>query len=235
MYLLPPALFPADPLDTTDQRYLNYEHVPLQHPLQKALKIDLYNTKYLQPPLAQLQGSQQNQLSQPIDTEALVLLHIPTTNKLHQETNTSPEPYESIDDTDEAENTNRLTTIQQSSEDEIDLHTNINILLGSFNFEPLSSAKRTRYKVHHDQWDQYYQQCIAQNITPPSIGSQVHQQQLPHRRRKQLRHKSNNLELYKIFNSVCLLLSINTRHMNHSCRASGVCLLVDEKKTHSLL
>ena len=73
--------------------------------------------------------------------------------------------------------------------DEIDLHTNSNILLGPFNFEPLSSANRTRYKIHHVQWDQCYQQCNAQNITPPSISSRVHQQPLPHRRRKKLRQK----------------------------------------------
>ena len=67
--------------------------------------------------------------------------------------------------------------------DEINLHSNINVLLGPFNFEQVSTTNRTRYKVHHNHWDQCYQQCLNQNLTPPSIGSQVHQQPLPHRRR----------------------------------------------------
>ena len=289
LYLLPPALFPADPLDTTYQRYLNYEHAPLQHPLQQALQIDLYNTKYLQPPLAQLQGDQRNQFTQPVDAQALSSPHIPTNSELHQETNTTPEKYEITDEASQEDTTNRLTSIQQSSDklffikyttegtmrpkwyliqvdmdatleanprvrttgiyyctflarhpndktkndeysrfwpdwyeytkhkitgiiqygkrilfpphqtpnpdkyiqwaDEIDLHTNDNVLLGPFNFEPISPANRTRYKVHHNHWDLCYQQCIEQNITPPSISSQVHQQPLPHRRRTKSQQK----------------------------------------------
>ena len=43
LYLLPPAIFPSDPLDTMDVRYLNYSNAPIVHPLKKALKIEVYN------------------------------------------------------------------------------------------------------------------------------------------------------------------------------------------------
>ena len=34
MYLLPPRIFPRDPLDTTDQQYLNYDYAPVTSPLK---------------------------------------------------------------------------------------------------------------------------------------------------------------------------------------------------------
>ena len=52
LYLLPPALFPSDPLDTPNQRYLNYKHAPIPHPLQQPLQIELYNDKYFPPTTA---------------------------------------------------------------------------------------------------------------------------------------------------------------------------------------
>ena len=39
LYLLPPSLFPSKPLDTLDQRYLNYENAPVVSPLKKPLQI----------------------------------------------------------------------------------------------------------------------------------------------------------------------------------------------------
>ena len=44
LYLLLPALFPSEPLDTTDRQYLNITHTPVVHPLQQSLKIESYNT-----------------------------------------------------------------------------------------------------------------------------------------------------------------------------------------------
>ncbi|GFH50457.1 predicted protein [Chaetoceros tenuissimus] len=38
LYLLPPNLYPSDPLDTLDQRFLNYDHPPIQNPLHRPLQ-----------------------------------------------------------------------------------------------------------------------------------------------------------------------------------------------------
>ena len=46
LYLLPPAIFPSDPLDTMDVRYLNYSNTLITSPLEKALKIEMYNDTY---------------------------------------------------------------------------------------------------------------------------------------------------------------------------------------------
>ena len=46
LYLLPPAIFPSDPLDTMNARYLNYSNTPVISPLKKALKIEMYNDTY---------------------------------------------------------------------------------------------------------------------------------------------------------------------------------------------
>ena len=52
LYLLPPAIFPSDPIDTMDARYLNYSNAPIVHPLQKALKIEVYNDMFFEKPPA---------------------------------------------------------------------------------------------------------------------------------------------------------------------------------------
>ena len=46
LYLLPPALFPHEPVDTMDQRYLNFSHAPMASPLKRTLNIELYNDTY---------------------------------------------------------------------------------------------------------------------------------------------------------------------------------------------
>ena len=50
LYLLPPVIFLSDPLDRPDQQYLNYEHAPIVHPLNKSLKIEMYNDTYFTKP-----------------------------------------------------------------------------------------------------------------------------------------------------------------------------------------
>ena len=45
LYLLPPAIFSSDPLDTMDMRYLNYFNAPVISPLNKTLKMEIYNNK----------------------------------------------------------------------------------------------------------------------------------------------------------------------------------------------
>ena len=49
LYLLPPALFPTEVLDTMDQRFLDCNHAPVVSPLLKPMRIELYNDKWLQP------------------------------------------------------------------------------------------------------------------------------------------------------------------------------------------
>ena len=46
LYLLPPSLFPNNPVDTMDQRYLNYSFAPIFPPLKKPLQIELYNDTF---------------------------------------------------------------------------------------------------------------------------------------------------------------------------------------------
>ena len=46
LYLLPPAIFPCDSLDTMDVRFLNYSNAPVISPLKKSLKIEIYNDTY---------------------------------------------------------------------------------------------------------------------------------------------------------------------------------------------
>ena len=66
LYLLPPSIFPVEPLDTMDTRFLNYEHAPIASPLQKSLKIELYNDQFFHTPNTISQPSR-NQPSTPID------------------------------------------------------------------------------------------------------------------------------------------------------------------------
>ena len=44
---MPPALFPSAPLDTIDQQYLDNQFAPVVNPLKGALKVQLYNDKWL--------------------------------------------------------------------------------------------------------------------------------------------------------------------------------------------
>ncbi len=90
LFLLPPAIFPNDPLDTTDNRYLNFDHIPLVDPLNSALRIDLHNDTYFS-----MEGKQhilqKNSPATPINDVAFSWHDaLPSTAKLHKETDTSP-------------------------------------------------------------------------------------------------------------------------------------------------
>ena len=50
IYLLPPAIFPSDPLDTIYVRYLNYSNAPIVSQLKKHLKIEMYNNVHFDKP-----------------------------------------------------------------------------------------------------------------------------------------------------------------------------------------
>ena len=43
LYLLPPAISPHDTLDTTNQKYLNYNYDPIVSLLNKPINTELYN------------------------------------------------------------------------------------------------------------------------------------------------------------------------------------------------
>ena len=76
LYLLPPAIFPSDPLDTMDVRYLNYSNAPIVHPLKKALKIEVYNDMFFDKPLT-LQSDSTDKFSCQLDVMALNTHEIP--------------------------------------------------------------------------------------------------------------------------------------------------------------
>ena len=50
LYLLPPAIFSSDPLDTMDVRYLNHSNAPIISPLKKELKIEIDNDIHFDKP-----------------------------------------------------------------------------------------------------------------------------------------------------------------------------------------
>ena len=46
LYLLPASIFPHDPVDTMDQRYLNFSNSSIVSPFKKPLQIELYNDTF---------------------------------------------------------------------------------------------------------------------------------------------------------------------------------------------
>ena len=46
LYLLLPSLKPCETVDTTYTQYMDQSHAPIINPLKKALRIELYNTKW---------------------------------------------------------------------------------------------------------------------------------------------------------------------------------------------
>jgi hypothetical protein len=90
LFLLPPAIFPQDPIDTMDHRYLNFDHTPTVGDKHSAMAIDVYNDTFFT-----LDGKQKH--TSPARTESLMdkqasTWHdlIPTTTEMHQATNTTP-------------------------------------------------------------------------------------------------------------------------------------------------
>ncbi|GFH62173.1 hypothetical protein CTEN210_18649 [Chaetoceros tenuissimus] len=76
LYLLPPNLYPSDPLDTLDQRFLNYDHPPIQNPLHRPLRIESRADQFLFPPTI-IQQPLQDQPEHHLDIEAIAP-HLPT-------------------------------------------------------------------------------------------------------------------------------------------------------------
>ena len=90
LFLLPPAIFPQDPLDTMDHRYLNFDHTPIVSNQHNAMDIDFYNDTFFT-----LKGKEK--YTSPAHTESVIDKQtskwhniIPTTKELHKETKTEP-------------------------------------------------------------------------------------------------------------------------------------------------
>ena len=108
LYILPPNLFPSEPMDTMDERYLNSEHAPMVSPLHRPLKIELYNDTYFPPTSAKLQESMVDKPSCLVDNhvESPVLIPVkeleamPRTDKIFDESGNSLPAIEHSDITD---------------------------------------------------------------------------------------------------------------------------------------
>ena len=96
LYLLPPALFPAEPLDTMDQRYLNSQHAPLTHPLKHPFQIDLYNDIYFQPSLHTRSRKPTNKPFLDIDNTAFQAHTFDSSTELHSTTSTTTHQVEAL-------------------------------------------------------------------------------------------------------------------------------------------
>ena len=83
LYLLPPAIFPIDPLDTMDVRYLNYSNAPIISPLKKALNIDMYNAVHFgNPPVSHSESL--DKFSCQLDETVFIPHHSATTSMVRQ-------------------------------------------------------------------------------------------------------------------------------------------------------
>ena len=69
LYLLPPSIFPSEPLDCMDERYLNFSSAPIVSPLAKPLKIELYNNTFFPTNSKHITKPSYNH---PIDTKAFL-------------------------------------------------------------------------------------------------------------------------------------------------------------------
>ena len=100
LYLLPPSLFPHEPVDTMDQRYLNSSSAPVVFSLEKALHIDMYNEKHYSINLKHTTSPSFDIPSCRVDESALNEHHatvsIPSAASLFEELYTSLPAIESI-------------------------------------------------------------------------------------------------------------------------------------------
>ena len=109
LYLLPPSLYPPEPVDTMDQRYLNYENAPIVSPLRKPLGIELYNEVHFHPKPPKTTSLTVNKPCCKVDEQAFAShspliqdlnsnnteeenanLHVTPTEQLHEPTTFSP-------------------------------------------------------------------------------------------------------------------------------------------------
>ena len=103
LYLLAPALFPSQPLDTINQQYLNSTHDPIVNPLMKSLKIELYNNKLLNGNSSNHALSTSPHVDQPSNAVNHLALRprtvtpYPSTTKLHQSASKALSDHDTLD------------------------------------------------------------------------------------------------------------------------------------------
>ena len=142
LYLLPLKLFPHEPLDTIDERYLNYDHAPLTSPLQKSLNIELYNEQSFNPRLPSFQPSKDTPATS-IDKTAF-LKHtapaIPSINDLQSIAQTHPIPIE-------------ISPLPSQSPTNLQLFQQINLSkdkLFFINYTPANTMRKRWYIIQVD-------------------------------------------------------------------------------------
>ena len=90
LYLLPPSIFPHDPVDTMDQRYLNFSNSLVVSPFKKPLQIELYNDTYFPSKSKHINKPSLDQPSCQIDSLAFTPYSsnkIPPSSTLFEESN----------------------------------------------------------------------------------------------------------------------------------------------------
>ena len=92
LYFFPPSLFPYNPIDTMDQRYLNYSFAPIVSPLKNSLQIELYNDIYFPSNSKHITSPTLDQASCRVDEFALkehnIKLCIPSAASLFKDSDT---------------------------------------------------------------------------------------------------------------------------------------------------
>ena len=79
LYLLSPSIFPHNPVDTMDQRYLNFTNAPIVSPLKKPLQIELFNDQYFPTNSEHISRPSEDQPSCLLDRSSFVTHNITTT------------------------------------------------------------------------------------------------------------------------------------------------------------
>ena len=74
--MLPPSLFPNAPVDTIDQRYLNFSFAPIVSPSKNLLQIELYNKTFFESTSKDITSPTIDQASCRVDELALKEHHV---------------------------------------------------------------------------------------------------------------------------------------------------------------
>ena len=101
LYLFMLVIFPHEPINTMDTKFLNYWNAPIVSPLQKSLNIQLYNDHFFKPHSLSILQPSRDRPSKPFDEEAFnshtpLVNPLPTIKELYHATNTSECPIEEI-------------------------------------------------------------------------------------------------------------------------------------------
>ena len=90
--MLPPLLLPSDPLDTINQRCLNYENASRISPLKSPLQIEMHNATHFLPQSPKYFSLIKYQPPVPLNKVSLQKHPLKLLKYLHKETYTTPTP-----------------------------------------------------------------------------------------------------------------------------------------------